>query len=73
MLNIIEVLFLVFGWIFNIKGLIITSLVISAFFMLISFAEEGKAIRAGKKSKVSKLALFIQIICLVMSIIKLCM
>lgn len=75
MLNIIEIMFLVFGWIFNIKGLIITSLVISAFFMLITFAEEGKRVRAaGKDYKAPfKLGLLIQIVCLVLSIIKLCL
>lgn len=75
MLNIIEILFLVFGWIYNLKGLIITSLVISAVFMLISLAEEGKRVRAaGKDYKAPfKLGLLIQIICLALSIVKLCM
>lgn len=73
MLNIIEILFLVFGWIYNLKGLIITSLVISAFFMLISFAVEGKRVRARDKRPLFKLGLLIQIICFALSIIKLCM
>lgn len=73
MLNIIEILFLVFGWIYSIKKLIITSLVISAFFMLISFAEDGKRIRAGDKRPSFRLGLLIQIVCFVLSIIKLCM
>jgi hypothetical protein len=33
-MGIISILFLVFGWIFSIKGLIITSLCISSFFAL---------------------------------------
>lgn len=73
MLNIIEILFLVFGWIYNLKGLIITSLVISAFFMLVSLVEEGKKARNGDNRPHFELALFIQIICLGLSIVKLCM
>lgn len=34
-MGIISILFLVFGWIFSVKGLVITSLVISAFFILV--------------------------------------
>ena len=49
MLNIVEILFLVFGWIYNLKGLIITSLIISAFFMLITLSEEGKKSRLSAK------------------------
>lgn len=33
-MGIISILFLVFGWIFSIKGLIITALCLSAFFAL---------------------------------------
>lgn len=74
MLNIVEILFLVFGWIYNLKGLIIASLVISAIFMLITFSSEGNKIRAaGENYKPPfKLGLLIQIICLALSIIKLC-
>ena len=74
MFNIVEVLFLIFGWLYNLKGLIITSLIISAFFMLITLGEQGKKIRAaGKDYKPPfKLGLLIQTICLVLSIIKLC-
>lgn len=75
MLNIIEILFLIFGWIYNLKGLIITSLVVSAVFMLITFASEGNKIKAagGDYKPPFKLGLLIQIICLALSIIKLCM
>lgn len=75
MLNIIEILFLIFGWVFHIKGLIITSLVISAVFMLITFANEGNKIRAanGNYKPPFKLGLLIQVVCLVLSIIRLCM
>ena len=75
MLNIVEILFLVFGWIYNLKGLIITSLIISVFFMLITLSEEGKKIKAAGKDYKSpfKLGLFIQTTCFVLSIIKLCL
>ena len=33
-MGITSVLFLMFGWIFNIKGLVITALYLSSFFML---------------------------------------
>lgn len=73
MLNIIEILFLVFGWIYSIKKLIIASLVISAVFMFISFAEEGKKVRNGDTRPHFKLGLLIQIVCFCLSSIKLCM
>jgi len=73
MLNIVEILFLVFGWIYNLKGLIITSLVISAFFMLVSLTEKGKKIRDGDTRPHFELGLLIQIVCLALSIVKLCM
>ena len=67
MFNIIEVLFLIFGWVFHIKGLVIASLVVSAAFICLVILGD-----AMKWSKSSKLAPFIQIICLTLSIIKLC-
>ena len=75
MLNIVEILFLVFGWIYNLKGLIITSLIISAVFMLITFYSKGTKIKAagGDYKPPFKLGLLIQTICLALSIIKLCM
>ena len=33
-MGIISILFLVFGWIFSVKGLVITALYLSSFFML---------------------------------------
>ena len=69
MFNIIEVLFLIFGWIFHIKGLVIASLVVSAAFIcLLILADAMK----WSEKKGSKPALFIQVICLALSIIKLC-
>lgn len=37
MLNLIPVLFLVFGWIYNVKGLVITALIINVILMIITF------------------------------------
>ena len=64
MLNLLEIGFLICGWICGIKGLVITSLVISAVFMIISLTdlEKGKI----------PVGLFIQLICLILSITKLC-
>lgn len=64
MLNLLEIGFLICGWICEIKGLIITSLVISAVFMIISLTniEEGKI----------PVGLLIQLTCLILSITKLC-
>lgn len=69
MFNIVEVLFLIFGWVFHTKGLVIASLVVSAAFIcLLILADAMK----WSEKKGSKLALFIQVICLALSIIKLC-
>ena len=64
MLNLLEIGFLIFGWIFAIKGLVITSLIISAIFIVISLCN----IEKGKLS----VGLFIQLVCLILSIVKLC-
>ena len=71
MLNILQTLFLIFGWIYNIKGLVITALVIDAWFLICNFYE------LGKKHKVIKLSSHIcigwQAAILALSIIKLVM
>ena len=69
MFNILEVLFLIFGWVFHIKGLVITSLVISAVFMFLVILSDTMK---WNDKKGSKLALLIQATCLALSIIKLC-
>lgn len=69
MFNIIEVLFLIFGWVFHIKGLVIASLVVSAAFLILLILSDTMK---WTEKKGSKPAMFIQIICLALSIIKLC-
>lgn len=69
MLNIIEILFLIFGWVFHIKGLVIASLVISAAFLILLILSDAME---WTESKGSKPAIFIQSICIALSIIKLC-
>ena len=64
MLNLLEIGFLIFGWIFAIKGLVIASLIISAIFIVISLCH----IEKGKLC----VGLFIQLVCLILSIVKLC-
>lgn len=38
MLNLLQILFLIFGWIYNIRGLLITALVIDSILMVVTFA-----------------------------------
>lgn len=70
MLNLIWVLFLIFGWIFNIKGLVIASLVLSSLFLIATLAVVG---HKGKSDTGNDIAMLIQIVCLCLSIIKLCL
>ena len=63
MLNLLEIGFLICGWICGIKGLLIISLAISAVFMIISLTHL-------EKGKIS-VGLFIQLTCLILSITKL--
>lgn len=68
MLNLIEILFLIFGWIYNIRSLIISSLVVSVVFMIGSFILMGY----DNDYEGWGLSLFVQIVCFVLSIVKLC-
>lgn len=63
MIILIEILFLIFGIVFNKNGLLITTLVISGFWMLATIY------LVGKKEEVSKLLFFLRIICFALSII----
>lgn len=69
-MGIISILFLVFGWIFSVKGLIITSLCLSAVFSL--FLTIGIFFEKSNEDKFS--CLFndiIQFVVLILSIVKL--
>ena len=71
MLNLLHVLFLIFGWIYNIKGLIVASLIISVLFMTLIFI--GKIINVkNSKNEGINLGWFIQMVVFVLSIVKLC-
>lgn len=63
MINLIEILFLIFGIIFNKNGLLITTLVLSSFLILATL------FLMGKKKEVSKFLFFLRIICFALSII----
>lgn len=69
-MGIISILFLVFGWIFSIKGLVITSLCLSAFFALCLtiglFADFSEI-----KKNACKWEDIIQFVVLILSIVKL--
>ena len=69
-MGIISILFLVFGWIFSIKGLIITSLCMSSFFILCLTIGLFSNIDDDTKLK-SLIENIIQFIVLILSIVKL--
>ena len=66
---IFEILFLIFGWMFAVKGLVIASLAISAFWLIVAFiclclnAEKGKG---------ANMVFFVESVCIVLSIVCLC-
>ena len=69
-MGIISILFLVFGWIFSVKGLIITSLCLSAVFSL--FLAIGVVFEESNEDKFSCwLNDITQFVVLILSIVKL--
>lgn len=69
-MGIISILFLVFGWIFSVKGLIITSLCLSAVFSL--FLTIGIFFKKSNEDKFSCwFNDIIQFVVLILSIVKL--
>ena len=70
MLNLVHILFLVFGWIYGIKGLVITALVISSLFFLVTLVSFSTS--KGNDRKGMNLAMLMQIVVLCLSIIWLC-
>ena len=69
-MGIISILFLVFGWIFSIKGLIITALCLSAFFALCLTISLFSNISKIKKDS-CMWENIIQFVVLILSIVKL--
>lgn len=63
MIILIEILFLIFGILFDKNGLLITTLVLSSFWMLATL------FLMSQKEKFSKLLFFLRIICFALSII----
>lgn len=68
MINLLQILFLVFGWNYNIKGLVITALIINVILMIITFFVSIN----NNNDEGFIFPMFIQIIILVLSITKLC-
>ena len=64
-----EILFLIFGWVFAVKGLVIASLVISIFWLIVGLVLIGLGCKQNSKSK---LVMVIELICICLSIICLC-
>lgn len=69
MLILVEVLFLVFGIIFNKNSLLITTLVLSSLYLVITLYGISSG---GTKCEGFKLVFLIRIICFALSIIFLC-
>ena len=61
------VLFLIFGWVFNVKGLVITALILSSLFFLINF------IGIVLNVKSSKVDIILHCCTLILCIVRLCM
>ena len=68
-LNCIEILFLIFGWIYAIKGLVIASLVMSAFWLVFLIIAEASGGEHTSKTTIVTIELTL---CFAMSIICLC-
>ena len=67
--SLAEILFLVFGWVFAVKGLVIASLIISVFWLIVAIVLISLG---GKENPKSKLVMAIEFICIVLSIVCLC-
>ena len=72
-MDILFILFLVFGWIFNIKGLIITSLVLSAILLLIQILRVAFCDLNKKQTAECRIGCFVDFVGLGLSIVKLCL
>ncbi len=70
-MDILAILFLLFGWIFSKKGLVVTALVLSAIMTACETMVLGSAKQEKSKLKM-QIALIIDIVLLGLSIIKLC-
>ena len=64
-MDIVAILFLVFGWIYKIKGLVITAIVLSSILVLFNIAH-------FKNSKKDTVSLFFYFILFALSIIGVC-
>jgi hypothetical protein len=67
--SLAEILFLIFGWIFAVKGLVIASLVISAFWLIVALALIGMGRNSNPKAN---FVMGIEFICIILSIVCLC-
>ena len=64
-----EILFLIFGWVFAVKGLVIASLVLSTFWFIVIFVLVGMGCKENSKSKIVK---GLDFLCMCLSIVCLC-
>ena len=71
-MDIMAILFLIFGWVFSKKGLVITALVLSAILVIFSILKLALTNPEPKKLLGNKIGFVIDLILLALSIIKLC-
>lgn len=68
-LSLVEIMFLIFGWVFAVKGLVIASLVIASFWLIVALALIGFGAKQNPKSK---LVMGIEVVCICLSIVCMC-
>lgn len=71
MLNLVHILFLVFGWVYGIKGLVITALVISSLFFLVTLVIFSSSEEKTERGHTN--AMLVQIVVVCLSIVCLCL
>ena len=71
-MDIVAILFLIFGWVCKVKGLVITTLVLASVFTVLNVMTVCVTDPLSDKYGKAKISILIYIILLALSIIKLC-
>lgn len=71
-MDVLYILFLIFGWFFNVKGLVITSLVLSSILIVLNIIASSTKDKESKKYKNALLGLLLGLTFFALAIIKLC-
>ena len=77
-MDLLSILFLIFGWIFDIKGLVITSLILASVLIVFNIVKVIGAANKDEEKQAKtlrevKIGMFIDFTLLAMSIVKLCL